>query len=409
MATYERTHPWLQFQLHLDRAPWDFWLMAGEATSKCEHLAGVALRPEAALELMQVYLIKGALATTAIEGNTLTEEQVRQRIAGTLELPPSKEYLGIEVDNIVDASNRILDGYRLGTSPTLSPELIQQFNRDVLRNLKLESHVIPGALRVYSVGVADYRGAPAPDLDGLLARLCKWLAEPWLKGVESLRVADAGRLEAIFKAVIAHLYLAWIHPFGDGNGRTARLVEFFILVQGGVPAPAAHLLSNHYNETRSEYYRQLSYASKSGGDVIPFCKYAIRGLVDQLREQIERIRDQQLRLFWQNHVHQILGDSETGRRRRYLVLDLAKQPQPISKAKLPEVSVRVFRHYVGKDEKTLSRDLKELEKLELVQRVGERYRAKTEVVRAYMTPVRADALPARQNGSAELPTDSRSV
>lgn len=55
---------------------------------------------------------------------------------------------------------------------------------------------------------------------------------------------------AIFKAVVAHLYLAWIHPVGDGNGRTARLVEFQILLSSGVPSPAAHLLSNHYNQTR---------------------------------------------------------------------------------------------------------------------------------------------------------------
>jgi Fic family protein len=84
---------------------------------------------------------------------------------------------------------------------------------------------------------------------------------------------------AILKAVVAHLYLAWIHPFGDGNGRTARLVEFQILLSSGVPSPAAHLLSNHYNQTRSEYYRQLDRASKSGGELAPFIEYGARGFV----------------------------------------------------------------------------------------------------------------------------------
>ena len=56
-----------------------------------------------------------------------------------------------------------------------------------------------------------------------------------------------------------------------------------ILVISGVPAPAAHLLSNHYNQTRSEYYRQLGRASQSGGDVLPFITYAVRGFVDGLR------------------------------------------------------------------------------------------------------------------------------
>jgi Fic family protein len=40
---------------------------------------------------------------------------------------------------------------------------------------------------------------------------------------------------AILKAILAHLCLAWIHPFGDGNGRTARLVEFQILIFPGCP------------------------------------------------------------------------------------------------------------------------------------------------------------------------------
>jgi hypothetical protein len=79
---------------------------------------------------------------------------------------------------------------------------------------------------------------------------------------------------AILKAIMAHLYLAWIHPFGDGNGRTARLLEFHILLEAGVPLPVAHLLSDHSNRTRAEYYRQLDRASKSGGDVLPFLSSA---------------------------------------------------------------------------------------------------------------------------------------
>lgn len=386
MADYQQSHRWISFELNLRPFPWEFWLLAGEAISKCEHLAGVALRPEAARELMQVYLAKGAQATTAIEGNTLTEEQVRERIEGKLPLPPSKEYLGIEVDNVVREANAILAAFRAGDLGPLTPELIRSFNRGILHGLQLEPHVVPGELRSYSVGVADYRGAPAKDLPGLLDRLCKWLDPPWVEGPSSLSPRDCNRLDALLKAVISHLYLAWIHPFGDGNGRTARLVEFYLLVRAGIPFPAAHLFSNHYNQTRTEYYRQLSYASKSGGDVVQFCMYAVRGFVDQLREQIEIIRDQQWKLFWQNHVHQVLGDSETGRRRRYLVLDLAKSEKPIEKRKLTEVSVRVLKHYLGKNERTLLRDLEELEKQNLIVREGDAYRANVEIVRAYLPP-----------------------
>jgi Fic family protein len=362
--------------------------LAGEAISKCEHIAGAPLEPDAAKELMQVYLAKGALATTAIEGNTLTEEEVRQRMAGMLNLPPSKEYLGIEIDNVVNASKAILDDCLRGATPDLTPDFIKHLNRQVLLNLNLDPHISPGEYRTYSVGVADYRGAPAEDLPELLQRLCEWLSRPWIEQLEGYADADRRRLDAILKAVVAHLYLAWIHPFGDGNGRTARLVEFFILANAGVPFPAAHLLSNHYNETRSEYYRQLSHASKSGGEVIPFILYALRGFVDQLREQIRVIQGQQLELFWQNHVHQVLGDSETGRRRRYLVMDLAKHIEGVPRGKLTDVSVRVLRHYLGKNEKTLQRDLAELERLRLIEREADSYKANRDIVLAYLPPRR---------------------
>jgi len=64
----------------------------------------------------------------------------------------------------------------------------------------------------------------------LLERLCVWL--------ESADFTPQPGLElvyAILKAIVAHVYLAWIHPFGDGSGRTARLMEFQILMVAGVP------------------------------------------------------------------------------------------------------------------------------------------------------------------------------
>ncbi|MGH3941387.1 MAG: Fic family protein [Pseudonocardiaceae bacterium] len=64
-------------------------------------------------------------------------------------------------------------------------------------------------------------------------------------------------------ATLAHLYIAWIHPFGDRNGRTARLLECAILAHSGVvPWVSSNLLSDHYNRTRSRYYQRLERASR---------------------------------------------------------------------------------------------------------------------------------------------------
>jgi len=66
---YEQSHPWLTFNLKQinDMGPRS-WLLMGEARSKCQHLAGAPLQPALAEELNRVTLIRGAQATTAIEG-----------------------------------------------------------------------------------------------------------------------------------------------------------------------------------------------------------------------------------------------------------------------------------------------------------------------------------------------------
>jgi Fic family protein len=226
-----------------------------------------------------------------------------------------------------------------------------------------------------------YRGAPPEDCEYLLERLCGWLAEPEFQGTEETKGAFA-----LLRAVIAHLYLAWIHPFGDGNGRTARLMEFKILASAGAPTPAAHLLSNHYNETRSEYYRQLDYASRSGGDVLKFIDYAIQGFVDKLREQLAVIREQQLDVAWRNYVHETFSEdtTQTAMRQRQLLLDLSLQSRPVPKSNIMGISPNVAMSYAGKTAKTMTRDLNDLVDMGLLEVDRGMVRPRKEIIRAFL-------------------------
>lgn len=383
MWTFQKTHPWLTFSVDLRRASSGLWIMLGECQSKCEHIAGVPLRPDTAKKLHQLYLAKGVLATTAIEGNTLSEEEVLRHLQGTLKLPPSREYLAQEIDNIVSACNLMLEDITAGRAPTLTSDRVKELNRIALNKLKLDEGVVPGDIRKYAVGVARYQAPPAEDCEYLLDRLCEWLNS---EGFAS----QPGRMIvfAILKAVLAHLYLAWIHPFGDGNGRTARLVEFQILIASGVPAPAAHLLSNHYNQTRTEYYRQLDQASRAGGDTLPFICYAVQGFLDQLRSQLQNIGDQQLDVAWRNYVHEAFSDkkSPSDARRRHLVLDLSQIAGPVLFSKLPEVSPRLAAAYARKTGKTLSRDVNALIQMGLLVQEQGGLRARKEFILAFLPP-----------------------
>ena len=186
---------------------------------------------------------------------------------------------------------------------------------------------------------------------------------------------------AIIKASLAHLYLAWIHPFGDGNGRTARLCEFLVLVTSGVPSSAAHLISNHCNKTREEYYRQLQYASESGGDVSRFLAYCAAGFISGLAEQLDWVYDRQLRLTW----HEFIADRVTGRdaamrTRRRLIAESLLFAEPAAKAAIPSLNADLARAYAVSGPKTLTRDLRELVSLELLRLVDGRYQANDSIL-----------------------------
>ena len=385
--SYQASHPWIKFELDLRRLGHETWMLLGEARSKIEHVCGVPLLPHVAAKLLRMYLAKGAAATTAIENNTLTEQEVNKLIEGELHLPPSREYLGQEVANIIDACKEISFKLTTGEPTTLDVKLIKQYNANVLHNLPPKPDVQPGKIREHSVGVGSYRGAPAEDCEFLLQRLCEWIDG------EAFESASIDKISfALLKAIVAHIYIAWIHPFGDGNGRTARLVEYHILLSAGVPLTSAHLLSNFYNQTRSEYYRQLDISHRSGGDIFDFLFYALQGFVDGIKEELNEIRDEQMRVHWINYIHRMFKhkESEADMRRRRLILDLTDVEEAVPMHDLPHITPRVAGLYANKQIRTLQRDVQYLEDLWLIRRTKDRIQANEELMQAFLSPKRRD-------------------
>lgn len=379
--TYGGTHPWITFTFRLDSLdPVDF-MRVGEALSKIDHIARVPLEPAVAENLHCVYLAKGAHATTQIEGNTLSEDEVSERLKGNLTLPESQEYLGKEIDNIVAGCNLIVDDLVDSRDMHLTRGRIERFNALVLDGLPLQEGVVPGRIRTKSVVVGGgiYRGAPAEDCEFLTDQLCLWL---------DALAEDAGsewsRPVKLIRAILAHLYLAWIHPFGDGNGRTARLIEFQLLLEAGIPTPACHLLSNYYNRTRQLYYQVLRETShKSPFPVEKFVSYALRGFVEELREQLQLVQRYQLGMAWRSFVHDIdLGRSgETVQRRRNLVMALPSDGATFTHiSKIRRLTPELAEQYAGKTPKTVTRDINALVDAGLLVRQGSAVRPHIEAL-----------------------------
>jgi Fic family protein len=386
---YEKTHPFISFKLHLDKPNASLWLLLGEAKSKSAHIARTLLHPDRSHELMQVFLTKGVLATTAIEGNTLSEDQARAVIENRAELPPSKQYLAQEIRNVVGAYNEVVAAVLDTPDAPVTPGQFKRWNGLILKDLDVDRGVHPGVFRRSSVVVGNYRAPAARDVTHLMDRLCDWLNSDDFHAPSGMPELRAPLV--VIKAIIAHLYLVWIHPFDDGNGRTARLLELQLLLAAGFPTPATQLLSNHYNQTRSEYYRQLQQASRTGNP-IGFLTYALRGFVDGLAEQLDLIFSWQREDRWEQYVYQQFGElrSEADRRRLRLVLEVSRaardQGHPVPRSEIRWLTPKLSQAYDGKTDKTLTRDLNAIRDLELLARTRRGYEPNEQVLLGFLPP-----------------------
>jgi Fic family protein len=358
----------------------------GQSESIIQAISSAPIKPEYRKQLLSVSLRKGARATTAIEGNTLSEEEVARVDAGE-KLPPSKEYLQIEVKNVITALNQIrAEVIAENKAFVLSCELIERFNYFVGKDLGEHFQGIPGKFRAagHNVVVGAYRPPPGTDAAPLMIRFCEWMKETFRyeEGTQSFS-------DQVLQAIVAHVYLAMIHPFGDGNGRTARLIEFYILLRAGLPDIASHILSNHYNETRQEYYRQLDRCVRER-DLSGFIHYAVLGFRDGLRSVLEVVQKNLLETTWHKLIYDVLDSKKaTGKtraivkRRRTLALQF-----PVDKWQTTEELIDgsgiLAREYTRLSVTTLMRDLAELEKLELIVKEKDKYKGNIDIMRGYM-------------------------
>ena len=393
------SHDFIKFPPRLGSFAPKTWLLMGEIQARIQQLTRLPIPPEAGDELRGVYLSKGIQATTAIEGSTLTEREVRDIIEKRLNLPPSRKYLQQEVENILRAINAVGERTLSGDIELFSLDRLNRLHRLILAELDevTDDAVIVGGLRKHNVVVGRYIGAPPNECQRMVEEFCDWLNDD--------QVAPAGleRYELawqVVKAIIAHLMLAFIHPYGDGNGRLSRLVELDILLRAGVPDIAAHLLSNFYNETRTRYRQELQNAHGEYVDgayaadinFLDFLDYALEGFRDSLGEQLETIRWQLALVVWHDHIHRSFPQRmrETQQRRKQVALSLADMDsdKSVEAGEIRELYPALAAAYIGKTNRTIIRDLNVLVNMNLLRKDGSGYRSNRDILFGFFANVR---------------------
>ena len=106
-----------------------------------------------------------------------------------------------------------------------------------------------------------------------------------------------------------------MHAFGDGNGRTARALEAFMLRLAGVNDVVMVSLSNFYYEHKDEYLATLNQSRQNGHDITPFLMFALRAIIDRCNSLTEEISDNHRRILFREFARSLFGQLRSPRRR----------------------------------------------------------------------------------------------
>ena len=209
------------------------------------------------LRLHRINRIKTIQGSLAIEGNTLTVDQITAILDGKPIIAPINEVQ--EIRNAIKAYELL---------ETLNPNNIE----DLLKaHLAMETGLIDdaGHFRSGGVGVASgeeiiHYAPPAERVPQLMKDLFEWL-----NGTEE---------HPLIKSCIFHYEFEFIHPFSDGNGRTGRLWQTLILANWR-PVFKNLPIENIVYKYRKEYYKAIAISGGEDG-CTPFIEF-ILGVIDE--------------------------------------------------------------------------------------------------------------------------------
>jgi len=211
---------------------------------------------------------RGAHASTAIEGNPLTLEEVRALESGT-PLPAHTARSQREVLNYF-AGLRWVEKRARQKKPVTHEDL---FCLHALLAEGVMDQGEAGRYRTIAVRVGKHLPPPPDLVSGRMRELLAWWSGPSLEWSPGLTSA------------ILHYQFEEIHPFADVNGRMGRMLTLWELYRRGFDTHHVFSIDEFFWEDRVRYYASLAAVLKSGGDLTSWLEYTTEGL----RVTLERV------------------------------------------------------------------------------------------------------------------------
>lgn len=231
------------------------------------------------LQLKRVFHLLESLGSARIEGNhTTLADYIEAQVAAPA--PLSDEFR--EIENIEKAMQYVEQHVALGID--LTEQFIRELHAMTVVNLEREGDRTPGAYRVGPVSIAksDHRPPEAVQVTDYMQEL-----------VGFINYADAPKYD-LMKVALAHHRFAWVHPFGNGNGRVVRLLTYALLIKYGFRVSAVDRLLNPvavFCADRERYYTMLGQADSGSKEALEaWCTYVLTGVRDELKK-VDRLAD----------------------------------------------------------------------------------------------------------------------
>lgn len=333
--------------------------LLAEASLLYGAIADIPILPGLAARLEEDLIKRSIFGTAAIEGNPLSEEDVK-KVLSSEDVTTKVMRAEKQIHNLKIAYQIIKKTPYSDKPLLLKEETICELNRIITTDCE-EPENIPGRYRNHAVKVGDeaHGGVYTPpkifeDIKALVGHFVEWMNSP-----------DLLAEDAAIRACLAHYYLALIHPFGNGNGRTARAVEAILLKSAGIKF-VPHMLSNYYYKSLDDYFLAFSQSERNdSNDITPFVEFFLKGFVLSLREIRNTIYAWIRMLTLRDFYKSLRKSKEITQRQFDLISLLLDYHQEFSLNDLYENSVfRII--YRRTHERTARRDLNRLKEMKLI-------------------------------------------
>jgi Fic family protein len=231
-------------------------------------------------QLKHIFHMLESLGSARIEGNHTT---LADYVESRLEAQPAKQNDQLrEMGNIEEAMSFIEEHFVPGQGVT--EHFIRGLHAMTVQGLEREGDDNPGAYRHGPVKISQSEHLPpeAVAVPQYMGELVQFINYPHPAKYDLIKVA------------LAHHRFAWIHPFGNGNGRCVRLLTYTLLIKYGFNVKAGGRVLNPtaiFCNDRDQYYAMLGKAdtgTPEGRET--WCVYVLTGMLDELRK-VDRLTD----------------------------------------------------------------------------------------------------------------------